>query len=351
MSKILIYGDVHWSQYSSILRKRNEHFSMRLENLINSLSWVEDLSAQLECDEIICLGDFFDKPELNSEEITALSHVQWNHHIPHTFIVGNHESNINTLQYSSTNSLGRWNFNIVSQPSVYKRGSTEIILLPYILEEDRKPLSEYTKDCETHKRVILSHNDLKGIKYGAFESVEGFSIDDIQANCKLFINGHIHNCGFINAGTECTILNLGNLTGQNFSEDAFNHGHVVCVLDTETLTTDFYENPFAFNFYKVEVNDRRDFFKLANLKDNAVVSLKCSRHLVDDLKNLVNMTSNIVEYKIILSQDKTDAQPELVNAATLNKVDHLQQFKEFILDKVGSYDTVIAELNHIVGGN
>ena len=99
------------------------------------------------------------------------------------------------------------------------------------------------------KRVILSHNDIAGIQMGAFLSKEGFSLNDIDENCDLFINGHIHNCGWVSEKA----FNIGNLTGQNFSEDAFRFEHVAVILDTDTLHMDWYENPHAFNFYKIDL--------------------------------------------------------------------------------------------------
>ena len=72
------------------------------------------------------------------------------------------------------------------------------------------------------------------------------------------------------------------LTGQNFTEDAFNHSHRVGILDTETLKMTFYENPYAYNFYKIEIDSERDLEKLNSLKTNSVVSIKCKDDLVTD---------------------------------------------------------------------
>ena len=99
--KYLVCGDVHWCQYSSILRARGRKYSVRLENLINSVNWVEDLAAKKGCIGVIYLGDFFDRPDLNAEELTALQEVKWAN-IKHIFIVGNHESNVLNLSFSST---------------------------------------------------------------------------------------------------------------------------------------------------------------------------------------------------------------------------------------------------------
>ena len=70
--KLLVIGDVHWSTYSSIVRGRGPHFSTRLENLIASMQFVEHIADKYKVDEEIFLGDFFDKPDLNAEEISAL---------------------------------------------------------------------------------------------------------------------------------------------------------------------------------------------------------------------------------------------------------------------------------------
>ena len=39
--KIGIIGDLHWCQYSSIVRKRGEKYSLRLENCIHSVNLIE----------------------------------------------------------------------------------------------------------------------------------------------------------------------------------------------------------------------------------------------------------------------------------------------------------------------
>ena len=140
--KVCIIGDIHWSTYSSILRTRGKYFSMRLEYLIQSLSWVEMISKKYNCEEEIFLGDFFDKPDLTSEEITALSEVEWNNstRIKH-FIVGNHESGVASLMYNSTQTLYKLG-SIENIPWMYPvDDGTEFLFLPYITEDNRKPLS------------------------------------------------------------------------------------------------------------------------------------------------------------------------------------------------------------------
>ena len=41
--KIGIVGDIHWSRYSSILRQRGDKYSVRLENCIKSINFLQCL--------------------------------------------------------------------------------------------------------------------------------------------------------------------------------------------------------------------------------------------------------------------------------------------------------------------
>ena len=344
--KILIVGDVHFSTYSSILRKRTEKFSERLENMIKCLNWAEEQADINLCDKIIYLGDFFDKPELNAEELTALQKVHWSN-LPHVFIVGNHESPVASLKYNSTNVLKQQGFKIITDISTESFNGINLIYIPYTLEEDRKPIKEYLSELNISdtKSIIFSHNDIKGIQYGGYKSKSGFELSDIESNCKFFINGHLHNGEYLNNSK--SILNLGNLTGQNFSEDASKYIHKIAILDTDINDIRFIENPYAFNFYKIIISRNEDLIKLHNLKNNSVLSIKCEEALLDSCKNELLNLPNVVEYKIIAFKEtfKSDKNEEI----KLNNIDHLKQFNEFILNTLGSFDVVKEELLHICG--
>jgi DNA repair exonuclease SbcCD nuclease subunit len=358
MSKILFYTDPHWSQYSSIVRKRGKKYSQRLENLIESVNWAENLSQEQKCDMVICLGDFFDSPTLNSEELTALQEIIWNKEVPHYFLVGNHESSVSSLEYNSTKALQRKGFYIVDGPQRIIQEKADILLLPYILEENRKTIKEYWDMTEPQEvyypefkqnRIILSHNDILGIRYGKFESKEGFDLKEIEEQSELFLNGHLHNGVFLNK-TE-TILNLGNLTGQNFSEDASKYKHYAVILDTESMNLDFYENPNAFNFYHLDVKNKEDFIKLNQFKDNSIVTFRCKEELINELKDQIKVTNKIIEHKIIVYRDLVLVDETDMNKLSMSGMDYLEKFTEFILQTVGDSEIVKEELTHISGGN
>lgn len=342
--RIMCYTDVHFSQYSSVLRERGERYSLRLENIIKSLNWAEKLALDSGCDAIFCLGDFFDKPELNAEEITALREIAWVN-LPHFFLVGNHESNINSLEYSSTNSLSNLpNFHVINEPTTMDFNlEFNIVCLPYIVESNRLPIKDYLPKTNK-KNLIFSHNDIKGIRYGKFESKEGFELEDIENNCSMFLNGHLHNGQFVNDSQ--TILNLGNLTGQNFSEDAFLYSHNACILTIEDdIEMKFYENPYALNFYKLEL--REDNLNcLRTLKDNSIVTIRCEDSLVARVREAINEVPSILAHRVIVYKEEGKEHVELTS---LRKEDHLEQFYNFILNNLGTDDVVLKELAKIMG--
>lgn len=283
---------------------------------------------------IICLGDFFDKPELNSQELTALREVKWSK-LPHYFIIGNHESDISTLEYSSTKALEKEGFNIISKPTVMNN----LIFIPYITEDNREPLVNYINGNKDS--IILSHNDIKGIQYGSFESKAGFGINEIENNCKLFLNGHLHNGEkFCKNG-----INLGNLTGQNFSEDGFKYEHGAFILDTDKMSLEFFENPEAFNFLKIDVLKESDLNKVRkNLKQHSVITFKVSEGLIDKFREKCNELDEDAIYKTIIINDKVVETSESIEICSQ---DYLKQFADFILSQYGNSDINKEELSEV----
>lgn len=339
--KVLIYSDVHFSQDSSIVRSMGEKYSTRLEYLVKSLNWAEELAEKEHCEAVFNLGDMFDKPTLNAMELTALKDIKWADML-HFILVGNHDSNINSLEYSSSEVLAKIpNFYIISKVSHLLLSNTLFWFLPYITDQDRKPLSTYLdyKDPRTKNTVILSHNDIKGIQLGKYVSQEGFDTEDISKNCDLFLNGHLHNSSWVNQ----KILNVGNLSGQTFNEDSFKYLHCAYILDVDTLDITVYENPYALNFYKIEMNEKHSSY---DLKNNAVLMIRCERKSYDGLKqNLEARKDNIVASKVIVYDENIVNNIE--NTIKIEKVDYLKTFTDFIVDKLGNSDIINSEINEI----
>ena len=330
--KLFLVGDVHWSSYSSILRSRGDRYSTRLEWLLKAVNWAEREAEELGVDKVVYLGDFFDKSSLNSEEIAALAEVEWSH-LPHAFIVGNHEASTADLRYNSVLALKNKGFDIISEPKLEEG----ILYLPYIIETDRKSIGEYLVGSKAE--IILSHNDLCGINYCGFETKTGFDIEDICSNCSLFINGHLHNGGEYRGGK---IINLGNLTGQNFNEDGFKYKHRAMVLDTATLKHSYIENPFAMNFYKIGAEHVAQALSISN---PAVLSITCSKQELPAVRTLVENSPSVLECRVGLLAEHD----EIEQKKKVNKVDYIAAFRDFVFTSIGKTNTIEEEVTLMLG--
>lgn len=342
--KILCFTDNHFCEKSSIITKYGAKYTLRLENQLNSLNWVEQVAREKNCTAVICLGDFFDKPHLTDQELTALQDIHWDESIPHYFIVGNHESEENDLQYSSTKVLEGKNRFIIDKPSLasFVSSDFEVAFLPYVVESNKQPLESYFPKTDK-PRILLSHNDLLGIQMGPVVSKIGFSVEEIEANCTFCLNGHLHN------GQPVTsrILNLGNLTGKDFGEDANRYSHKIAIIDTDTFAVEFIDNPYAFNFYKIDINTEADLYKLNKVKTNAVVSVKCADNCIEKARETIAANVNILDSRIILIKTFSQSGTDVVDISDLT-VDQCVKFAECCREKIENTPILEAELAEIL---
>lgn len=339
--RILLFGDAHCCKRSSIINKFGTRYPVRLENQIQTFNWIKEQALENKCNMVIGLGDLFDSSQLSDVEITAAKELPFAD-LPTYLIVGNHEASSQDLTFSSTKVLEDTNRKIISEPFSFYTSNTEICLLPYITESERKPLADYFPSKTLYnKRIILSHNDIRGISYGPIISTTGFDVADIEANCDLYINAHIHN------GQQITnkIYNIGNITGQNFSEDALKYSHNIIILDTDNLSCKFIENPYAYNFYKIQINTENDIKILDGLKNNAVVSIKCESSLLEKAKQRVaELKDRIIESRFILVRNYEETSESLDLDLS---VDHLARFVECCKANIESSTLLEEELNEI----
>jgi DNA repair exonuclease SbcCD nuclease subunit len=340
--KILLFTDLHMCPRASIINKWGTKYPLRLENCIKSVNWLERLAEAECCNYIINLGDFFDKPDLSSETITASKDIIWSE-IPHYSIVGNHDASTSSLIFNSVNSFLGSNHSVITEPTVLELMDCYLCFLPYVVECDRKPISEYFTNLNKDKpRVILSHNDISGIQLGPVMSKTGFSISELETACDLMINGHLHNGQALSS----KIYNLGNLTGKDFGEDAAKYSHNIAILDTSTLQLTFIENPYAFNFYKLQLEKEEDLECLSRLKTNAVLSLKCDSLLLDKVKlKLDSLGAKVVESRIIIAKNYDNI--EAANQELELSVDHLARFVECCKSSIENTALLDEELGEI----
>ena len=340
--KILCFTDNHFCERSSILTKYGTKYSVRLENQIASINWVEQIAKEEDCKMVVCLGDFFDKPHLTDQEITALQDIHWAENIPHYFLVGNHESEENDLQYSSTKVLEADYRMIVDKPMLYNLADMELAFLPYVVESNKQPLETYFPKTGM-PRILFSHNDILGLQLGPVVSKIGFSIEEIEANCEFCLNGHLHN----GQAVSTRVLNLGNLTGKDFGEDASRYAHKVIIVDTDTFVFKTIENPHAFNFYKIDILTESDLNLLDTVKPNAVISLKCLDTYVDAAKEKIATNINILDARMVLIKTFNEADEQEVDISDL-AVDQCVKFAQCCREKLDNTPILEAELAEIL---
>lgn len=345
MHRFLVYTDPHWSQYSSILRRRGNKYSVRLENLIESMNWLETFASQNGCEDVISCGDFFDKESLNCEEISALQDVNWNLN-NHSFIVGNHESNVSSLEFSSTKffeSIGANVYDTIQRRTI--NDYVDFYFIPYLTDDHLPKLADIVVD-KTKKNVIFAHLDIAGLQYGKYTSQAGMDIEDILGNCTLFLDGHLHNGQTI----QDKIVLIGNLTGQNFNEDALKYEHLVYLLtvnDDGTIILDAIENPHAINFYKLKIDSLSDLTIFDNLKQNSVVSVICNNNIKDQVLNKIQSSDKILEFR--LNSIYGNSFEAATNSVIAIKVDHIQQFIDLANTKFEPSPALTDELMRLRG--
>ena len=303
------------------------------------------------CDVVICAGDFFDRPFVTDQELTALQDIEWTTK-PHYFLVGNHESEEGNLQYSSVKALEAFNRIVVSSPEVYHfwdkapdNEECEVAFLPYITESNRQEIEEYfSPKTPNVYRLMISHNDLFGVQMGPVISRIGFKPEDLSKMCDLCINGHLHNGQKILDN----VINIGNLTGKDFGENAFKYQHGVYIIDTKTKKVEFLENPHALNFYSIEINSDFDVLRLRRLKNKAVLSLKCKASLLEAVRKTIAETPTIVDSRVMVIRDTALTEGLNTNNIADLTMDHKGKFVECCREKIDNSDILEAELTEVL---
>ena len=340
--KILVYADPHYCESSSIIRLSGNKYSKRIENVIQSINFVNELAVKENCQLICCLGDFFDSSVLNAHEISGLQDINWKG--DHIFITGNHELGIIHSKYSTSDIFSMIpHAEVIRKPAAYEYNNFNLILLPYMFNTTGQSLSKYILN-NGKKNIVLGHCDIKGIQLGAYKTTGGFDLEDIEKYTDLFINGHLHNSSYLNKNK--TIINLGNLTGLNFSEDAFKYKHYVGIIDTNTCSLQLVENPHAFKFYKIDATNMSTecaIRRISSLPKNSVITVKTTS---TELRDKIDKLDNILTYRLVIQANNTLTE----NKATVNNkisVDYLADFKKSVIDRLGNTKLVLSELQEV----
>lgn len=316
--KYLIISDNHFCTTSSVITKRGEKYSTRLENQMKSLEWVNSFNLP-----VIHLGDFFDKEVLNAEEISCLKEIKEKVDFSNwIFLQGNHG------YAGGFDVMGIFENQIITKPEeIPLDASHKCLFLPFKSKQE---------DIKENYDIIFGHLGIEGIPFGA----KGFDFNLIKSHCNMFLNGHLHNKRPLDTDKIHRYWNVGSLTAQNFSDECQYAEKGAWILDMSDLSLEFIQNPYAFNFYKMSETDARIYEIDNQLIKNACISISCTevnenifREKFKDAYYLrLNVQRNHKE------KEKVDFQPT---------VDYLENFRKSYVEKNGESALILDELSEV----
>ena len=300
--KVGVYADAHFSLNSSIILGQANSLEGRLNHLVDSFRWMYNLFRENGVELIVDLGDLADSYILRAEEITAIStSLSFNQEIPEYHILGNHERLDYDGSISSVNFVDTiQNQFIVGSISYLDLGGKSATLLPYSNGYDDE-LIETLPDTD----YLFSHLDILGSDTGGWSLTDGIKPTILANKFGMTINGHIHNGSWV---IPKKVLNLGSISGQNFSSRQINWNPSVMILDTETDSYQLFENPYALIFVNKSANTLDKVVKIINEIDSGTyaVQLRVPVSLVEDTRRVVSTNPNIIASRIMTKSDKAE---------------------------------------------
>ena len=331
--KILLYADTHFSLNSSILLGSTDSLKGRLEHLINSFKWMYELAREQRVDLIVDLGDLVDSSKLSANEITAVSEaLSYNKDIPELHILGNHERQSEDGRINSINFINLINnHRLIIEPEVLNNRYT---FIPYQNYKDGDleglPNTEYA----------FTHIDIKGFILGGTWTLKtGLTPEYLMSKYDYIINGHLHTGGYVINNLYKTILNLGSISGQNFSSKG---NPRIGVLNTESKEIRFIDNPYGIKFDSITCNTLSEVIDLnnsiKNSDNNYCIQIKVPVHLVEDTSKILGDNDKILAKKIKIDSEKVrileDTSVEEVSIERVSgKEEGFNKLREFLEKK------------------
>ena len=222
--------------------------------------------------DVIHLGDVVDRRKfinyktLNSmKEILFIPLKEMGGNIK--IIIGNHDIYYkNTLAVNSMTELtkGMPHVTVYDKPTeVSLTDDHKVLFVPWICDDNEEETKELIE--KTRTKVAFGHLHLEGIEQnkGSF-SIDGYSPSMYKAFQRVF-SGHFHH-----RSTTGNITYLGNPYEITWSD--FNDKRGFHIYDTETMETEFIENPYSM-FYKIYYNDEKNDYGDLSKYENCYVKI------------------------------------------------------------------------------
>lgn len=302
--KILLITDQHFG-----VRNDNQFYISYYKKFYENL--VIPYIKQYDIQHVIALGDTFDKRRsINFMSLEAAKDMWFTPleelGVTMHMLVGNHDIYYrNTLRINAPSELlGQYNnITVVEHPTTVTIGDLDILLLPWICDENRDRTFREIQDSTAD--VCMGHLEFNGFEAhpGAVMTM-GMDHSLAFGKFKKVFSGHFHM-----KSNKDNIYYLGNPYQLYWNDYGCKRGFTV--LDTETLKTTFYRNPYEM-FHKIYY--RGEYVEVSKDLEGSYVKLivedKGDQAVFDsqvrDLQNIGLADLKIVEDMSIQIEDGVD---------------------------------------------
>lgn len=253
--KFLCIGDVHFSVEPPI--SRDEHYP---KDILKKLAECIQLARQMNCDYILCTGDWFHrKSQASFYEANLLMSMFKKSKIPIYCIAGNHDVGGYNLKTLASRALGSLitsgHLHLLDNHQIDSDGvlvtGTSFSRL-YDVSRSAYYKAETQEDRYT---LAITHGSLITTESGTFFGQYTNMTDLTKINrplCNIIFNGHVHHHQGIYRfkDRDCTVFSIGSLSRNILKEDVANRRPQVLFLDIKEG---------SFKYEEIELKSARDF--------------------------------------------------------------------------------------------
>lgn len=329
--KIALYTDIHISTSSSIMPMicEGSKYTTRLDMILRTGKWMYELFDKEKVDLIVNLGDTMDSHTVKSDELSTLSDFySLSKGTREIVIPGNHEIFDNNRNFYSVTPLKNVDFiQVVDNPSEIDGLS----FLPYMKAEE--VTNDLLRGISGKHRILFSHIDIKGSHMRPeFIMDSGVDPELLTNNFDLVLNGHLHTAEMLKTSTG-VIWNVGATTSGSFN-DSNEYIPSVCILDTNTMKLERFNNPNAILFRRIVASNIEDLINKLNQYGDGfkyIFRVTVPYDIREEAKSVVARKKETVTYRVISDMSRHSGNGKAVSKIELSiKTDLKSEFTKFI---------------------
>lgn len=251
-----IYSDVHLTKNMRSLQSIWDTTATR------SLHYMYNKFDELGVEMVVCLGDFFDTPNLSAKNMSLVLPIldDINSRIYPTYILlGNHE-------------IDDQEQNILEYLKVYENihPVTSITMMENMLFI---PYQDDPTGFDMKNTIVFTHHDIYGSALAAGKTKAFFGLDPlIFREAKLVMNGHVHTSSWVSNN----ILNVGSLLKSQQGEMRVGEYPQYYTLDTNTKQLNTYQNKHSMIYLTIDETNIGEVLQEGYDQDHLVLKVEYS---------------------------------------------------------------------------